>query len=82
MKVAVVIPAPTLTSGGVAIAALLSDNVIVAGPGFETVTVQVLNPPLVSVEGAHESAVTAAAPFKVNEAAFADPFNDAVIIAA
>ena len=81
MNVAVVIPAPTLTDGGVARAALLSDNVIVAAPDFETVTVQVLAPPLVSVEGAHESAVTTAAAFKVNEAVFADPFNDAVIVA-
>src|ERR1017187_8511456 len=81
VKVAVVDPAATATDPGTVSAAVLLDSVTVPPLVFVSVTVQLLVPPLPSVDGVQDTELTVTAVAKVIDAACVLPFNVAVSVA-
>jgi hypothetical protein len=81
VKVAVVDPAATVTDPGTVSPAVLLDSVTVPPPVFVSVTVQLLVPPLLSVAGVHDTALTVTAVARAIDAVRVLPFNDAVSVA-
>src|ERR1039458_1541069 len=81
VKVAVVDLATTATDPGTVSAAVLLDSVTVPPPVFESVTVQLLVPPLPSVAGVQNTELTFTAVARMMDAACALPFNVAVSVA-
>ena len=81
VKVAVVDPAATATDPGTVSAAVLLDSVTVPPPVFDSVTVQVLVPPVPRVAGVHDTELTTTAVASEIDAVRVLPFNAAVSVA-
>src|ERR1035441_3619863 len=81
VKFAVVDPAATVTDPGTVSAAVLLDSDTVPPPVFVSVTVQVLAPPVPSVDGVHDTALTVTAAARAMDAVREVPFMDAVSVA-
>src|ERR1019366_7108815 len=81
VTLAVLDPAATATDPGTVSAAVLLDSVTVPPLVFVSVTVQVLVPPLPSVDGVQDTELTVTAVAKVIDAACVLPFTVAVSVA-
>jgi hypothetical protein len=82
VKVAVVLPAPTVTEAGVARALALSDSVTVAPPVFDTVTVQVAPAPDSRLAGLQLNPLSSTGATSEIVAVWVLPFSVAVMVAA
>ena len=80
-KVAVVLPDPTVTEAGTVSAAALSDNVTVAPPVFDTVTVHVELPPDPRLAGTHASPLSTTGATSEIAAVCVLPLSVAVMVA-
>src|ERR1035441_1903427 len=81
VKFAVVDAAATVTDPGAVSAAVLLDSDTVPPPVFDSVTVQLLVPPLLSVDGVHDTALTVTAAPRAIDVVCVRPFKDAVSVA-
>jgi hypothetical protein len=81
VKVAVVLPDPTVTEAGTVNAAASSDSVTVAPPVFDTVTVHVALAPDPRLAGAHVSPLTTVAVASAIVAVCVLPLSVAVMVA-
>src|ERR1039458_10577771 len=81
VKVGVVDAAATVTDPGTVSAAVLLDSDTVPPPVFVSVTVQLLVPPVPSVDGVHDTALTVTAAPRAINVVCVRPFKDAVSVA-
>jgi hypothetical protein len=81
VNVAVVAPAATATDPGTLSPGTLLDSATVAPPVFDTVTVQLLVPPLFNDVGVHAMLLTTTAVAKAIDAVCVLPFKVAVTVA-
>jgi hypothetical protein len=81
VKVAVVLPDPTVTEAGTVSAAALLNSVTVAPPVFDTVTVQVALPPDARLAGLHVTPLSSTGATSEIVAVSVLPFSIAVMVA-